>query len=110
MLFENLHRDAVPQIVWLQFWAADLGAVHLVESPNVLAGHGCPWFADRAPPPRRPEERRLRPELVKLLGEHAFHVSLQKLHHHGGERYVSQRATLHADAAQAPGAVEVMDA
>src|SRR5262245_55923705 len=55
MLLQHLHRDAVTEIVGLQFRAADLRAVHLAESPNILAGHGCPCLADRAPPPRRPE-------------------------------------------------------
>src|SRR5207249_221425 len=66
-------------------------------------------LADRAPAPRRPEERRLRPDLLDLLYQNLLHVRVQELHDHRGQRDVARLAALDADAPQPPRTIEVLD-
>src|SRR5262245_3658564 len=85
VLLEDFHGDTVAQVVGLELGDADHPAVDLAQPPNVLARHRGARLAHGAPAPRRPEERRLGPDLLELLYQNPLHVRLQELHDRGGQ-------------------------
>jgi len=110
VLLKNLHRHAVPQVVRLEFGAADQPAVHLAEAPDVLAGHRRLRLADAAATPGRPKQRRVRIGLVDLFQQHPLDVCLQECHNCRRQRDVTRLAALDPDASQAPGPIKMVKA
>src|SRR5262249_35822160 len=110
MLFEDFHGDTMAEVMGLELREADHPAVDLAEPPDVLAGHWRAGRADRAPPPGRPEERCVGPDLLDLFDENSLNVRLQKLRDHRGERNVARLAAFNADAPETVGSIEVPEA
>jgi len=75
MLVEHLHRDTVAKVMRLELGTADEPARDLHQAPDVLARHRRVHQTVATPSPPRSKERRVGPNAIDVLGEHALGVS-----------------------------------
>src|SRR5262245_700989 len=110
MLSVYFHRHAMPQIVWLQLWEADLPAVHFAQPPDVFPGHRPRDLSSVSLTPARPKDRRVWCQRAVFYGDGLLYVLIHVLSDRGGQGNIAGLAAFDRNTTETPLRVQIADA